>query len=409
MIAYREALRLVVERTPALPAERTPLSRALDRVLARDVAAPGGLPRFASSSMDGYALSSRDTRGASPSAPVALRLARRAAHAGSRAGPPVAPGGAVRIMTGAPLPRGADAVLPKEEARVRGGTLHVPSRVRAGTNVRRPSEDFRKGERVAAAGTRVHAGLIALLSALGVRRVRARRPPRIAVVVTGSELRGPGPHRLPEGAVRDSHAAFLRAALREFSIEPALVARVPDVAPRLRRALGRALARSDLVIVTGGVSVGDRDLVKPVLARLGVRRVFWGVAQQPGKPLYFGRRGRTAVFGLPGNPASTIVCYCEYVRPAIRKMLGEGRCLPEELRARAVSLIRPAADRTRLLRGRLGGRAGAWTVAVASSQGSHLLRPFAGSDCLVIVPPAAGRPRGGRPLLQVHPLPWRRA
>ncbi len=407
MIAFRKAQRLVVESAPVLGSERVALALAVDRITTRSIIAPMALPRFTASSMDGYALLSRVTRGASRANPVRLLLARRRILAGARPGGRVPAGSAVRIMTGAPLPLGADAVLPEEEAQVRRGTLLVTSRVRAGANVRKAGEDIQKGGTALPAGSRVHAGSTALLSALGVGWIDARRPPRVAIVVTGNEVRRPRAGRLPGSSVWDSHAAFLRAALREFHLEPVLVDYVPDRAPPIRRGLARALKGADLVIVTGGISVGDRDLVRPILAELKVRRVFWGVAQQPGKPLYFGRRGGVLVFGLPGNPASTIVCYCEYVRPAIRRLLGETRCLPEEFVARAAPPLHPAADRTRLLRGRLIRRAGIARVVVTARQASHLLRPFSESDCLVVVPPASKGPARDRSRVRVHPLPWR--
>lgn len=408
MISVGKAQKLVVEKTRPLATVRVPTGEAMGRVATRDVTAPIDLPRFASASMDGYAVSSRDTRGASHGSPAKLRLVRRRILAGSKPGLAVPDGAAVRIMTGAPLPTGVDAVIAQEDARIERGALWMDGPLRAGTNVRRVAEDCRKGEKALAAGTLVQPGVVALLAALGVNRIEVRRPPRVAIVVTGNEVRRPTARSLPEWAVRDSHAAFLRAALQEFRIRPALVSYARDRVPDIRRRIARALDRADLVIVTGGVSVGERDLVRPVLSALGVRTVFWGVAQRPGKPLYFGTRGNVAVFGLPGNPASTIVCYCEYVRPAIRKMLGYRRCYPEEWAARLATPIRPAGGRTRFLRGRLTMHGGAWAVSVARRQASHMLGAFVGSDCLVVVP---ARVRGSlevRSQVRVHPFPWRK-
>jgi len=302
-----------------------------------------------------------------------------------------------------------DAVLPQEEARLEGGALLVTRPVRAGRNVRRAAEDCRRGDLVVAKGSRLQPGAIALLSILGVRQVDVRRAPRVAIVVTGSEVRPPAARSFPDYAVRDSSAAFLTSALKEFGITPSLVLYARDRAAEIREALARAFVRADLVIVTGGVSVGERDLVRPALSSLGARTIFWGVAQKPGKPLYFGDRRGVKILGLPGNPASTVVCYCEYVRPAIRVMLGEARGTPEEWAARLVAPVSREESKTQFLRGRLEQGERGWSVAVDRRQGSNLLRSFLGSDCLVVVPPGPGRPlRAGSPV-RVHPLPWRRA
>ena len=410
MISVSEARRLVLARTRPLPAARVRVDEALGLVLARDVIAPFDLPRFTTSAMDGFALPSRASSGATSRSRVRLRLARRTVVAGSGPGAAIQPGHAIRIMTGAPLPRGVDAVLPQEEAWIEDGALLLSTPVRTGAFVRPAAEDFRRGARVVAAGSRVGPGTIAVLSALGVDRVEVRRPPRVAIVVTGDEVRPSGRGAPPPWSVRDSHAAFLRAALRGFRIEPVLVSRARDRAREIRARLSVALSRADLVLVTGGVSVGARDLVRPVLATLGVREVFWGVAQTPGRPLFFGLRRGAAVFGLPGNPASTIVCYCQYVAPAIRGMLGYARPLPAPGMARPASPLPPAGPRTRFLRGRLqqGGRFR--MVSVVGGQASHLLGAFIESDCLIEVPAAVTRRRRGPspPGVRVHPYPWER-
>jgi len=407
MINPSRALRLLLARTKAMPAVRVPLARALGRVAARAIRAPFDLPRFASSSMDGYAVSSAATRRATAAAPVRLRIARRVNYAGSPPGPTVRADTAVRIMTGAPLPSGVDAVLAQENVRIERGSLVITRPVRRGRHVRRAAEDCRRGGRVVDAGMTLHPGSLGLLSMLGIRHVWVRRAPCVAIVVTGSEVRPPGARSLPAFAVRDSHAAFLVAALQEFDIEPVRVGFARDSAPAIRREVAGALARADLVIVTGGVSVGDRDLVKPVLRSLNVRTVFWRVAQKPGKPLYFGRRRGTAVLGLPGNPASTVVCYCEYVRPAIRRMLGEVRGEPETWEARLSAPVRRDAARTEFLRGRLTRRGSDWHVSPARQQASNLLGSFLGSDCVIVVPRGSRALRAGS-RVRVHPLPWRR-
>ncbi len=407
MISIAEARRLVLARMRVVSSVRVRLADADGGVTARDIRAPFDLPRFTASSMDGYAVSSRVTRGATPANPIRLRIGRTI-FAGSNPGPALEGRSAVRVMTGAPLPIGVDAVIPREEALVKGGALVVIRAARAGRHVRRAGDDCRKDSVVVAKGTRLQAGAMALLSTLGVRRIDVRRTPRMVIVVTGSEVRPPTARSLPAYAVWDSHASFLLSALKEFDIKSARVSYVPDRAPEIRRALLRALARADLVIVTGGVSVGDRDVVRPVLSSLGVRKIFWGVAQKPGKPLYFGIRRRVAILGLPGNPASTVVCYCEYVRPAIRAMLGESNCAPDEWEARLAAPVPREETRTQFLRGRLIRRGRGWNAVVNRRQGSHLLASFLASDCLVLVPPGPGPALRAGTRVRVHPLPWRR-
>jgi len=409
VIPAAKALRLILARTRPMPSMLVRLPEADGRITIRDVRAPFALPRFTASSMDGYALSSRATKGATRARPVRLRLRQRAIFAGSNPGPRVAPDAAVRIMTGAPLPTGVDAVLPQEEARLEGGALLVTRPVRAGRNVRRAAEDCRRGDVVVPKGTRLQPGAIALLSILGLRRVEVRRAPRVAIVVTGSEVRPPGARALPDYAVHDASAAFLTSALKEWLIAPSCVIYVRDRDAEIRAALTRALARADLVIVTGGVSVGERDLVRPALASLGARTIFWGVAQKPGKPLYFGERRGVKVLGLPGNPASTVVCYCEYVRPALRAMLGEPRSAPEAWTARLAAPVARIESKTQFLRGRMEESERGWQVSVDRRQGSNLLRSFLGNDCLVVVPPGSGPPLAAGSRVRVHPLPWRRA
>jgi len=406
MISVRAAQRLVVESVSPLPPVRVRLRDALHRVVATDIKAPFDLPRFANSAMDGFAVHSRATRAAAAASPVPLTLEPGIVVAGSRRSGALPPGRAIRIMTGAPIPRGANAVLPQEEAVLRDGALLVRRPLRAGSHVRRAGEDCRRGRPLVRSGMRLHPGLVALLSAFGRVTVNVHRAPRVAVLVTGDEVCSPGRGRLSESGVYDSHAAFLTSALREFDVAPVLVATVRDNEVAVRERIRRALQRSDVVLVTGGVSVGTRDLVRPALEALGVETLFWRVAQKPGKPLYFGRSGKTFVFGLPGNPASMITCYLEYVRPVLRRMLGMSPCYPEELVARLARPIAPKRDRTQFVRGRLSQGPAGCIVTVARGEASHRLTPFRGCDCLVVIPPARRNRSGDGTRVVVHPFPW---
>ncbi|MGE5179157.1 MAG: molybdopterin molybdotransferase MoeA, partial [Bacteroidota bacterium] len=273
---------------------------------------------------------------------------------------------------------------------------------------RREGEDCRRGTTIARAGARVDAGLVALLAACGVAEVDVHGAPRVALVVTGDEVRPLSGRALGPHAVFDAHSSFLRAALREFGIDPVLVARSRDRAAALRAAIGRALDRADLVLVTGGVSMGERDLVRPVLESLGVETIFRGVSQKPGKPLYFGARDRALVFGLPGNPVSTVVCYCEYVRPCIARMMG----IRERGGTRTAELdgdgLAPLPRQTRFVRGTIRRRSGTWTVRPVIPEGSHRYGPFRESDCLIALPPGAPTKIRSRARVTIHPFPWKK-
>jgi len=406
MISVEKAIHLVLKNVSPLHPVWVPMEKALGRVLAKGVKAPFDFPRFANSAMDGYALHSADARLASPRKPVDLALQSRTVFAGTRGVDKLAPKSAVRIMTGAPLPKGADAVLPQEEAKIKNGRLILQCPVRYGYNIRPVGEDGRKGERVLSSGTFITPPVIGFLSALGIRRISICRPPRVAIIVTGNEVRPPAEKGLLPGKVCDTHTAFLRAALREFDLQPVWSARVRDRTDSLKSRLKKALGTADLVLVTGGVSVGERDFVRPVAKSLGVKTIFWGVAQKPGKPLFFGRKNNCFLFGLPGNPAAAVVCYLEYVRPALLKMLGFSKCRAIETTARLVEHAQTHSNRTFLLRGRLCGQNGDRRVVISKKQGSHLLRSFVDSNCLAILPNDF-RYEDRKQNIKVHLYPWR--
>jgi molybdopterin molybdotransferase len=406
MISVEKAIHLVLKNvSPLLPIE-VPVENALGRVSAKTVKAPFDLPRFTSSAMDGFALRNADTLAASLRKPVELTLRAKTIFAGQRSSRKLEPKTAVRIMTGAPLPRGANSVLPHEEAKVQNGKLILQLPAAAGGNVRPAAEDCQKGERILRPGTFIDPMAIGFLSALGIKRIAIHRPPQVAIIITGNEIRPIDAGRLPDDAVYDTHGNFLKAALREFGLTPVSITYVRDRFDSLQSTLKRALQRVDLVLVTGGVSVGERDFVRPVAKSLGVKTIFWGVAQKPGKPLFWGRKDDRFIFGLPGNPAAAVVCYLEYVRPTMLKMLGFSEYLSEEFSAR---LIRPAKSHnscTLFLRGNVFAQKGEKRVAVRGKQGSHLLSSFVGSNCLAIVPKNSHN-KSYKQLVKVHPYPWR--
>ncbi|TBR26423.1 molybdopterin molybdenumtransferase MoeA, partial [bacterium] len=312
MTPFEEALAAVTAAARPLGAEDVLVARALGRVLAEDLSAREDLPSFDNSAMDGYAVRERDLTGASKTAPKSLRVLDTV-RAGASPAQSVEPGTAVPIMTGAPLPPGADAIVMRECAQRVNGTVSVLVAPMPGEHVRRAGEDVRRGDPLLAAGTTLRAYEVALLCAQGFGTVRAVRRPRAAVLPTGDEL---------GGALRDSNGPALAALLGRWGADARALPPARDEAAALGDALAAALEGTDLLVVTGGVSAGDFDLTRPALEALGVQVVFHKVAMKPGKPLLFGTLGRTLVFGLPGNPVAALLCAEEFVRPALEGLQG---------------------------------------------------------------------------------------
>lgn len=327
VISPQEALELVLKHTPVLGRQMCPLAHAVERVLASDIRARDSLPPFDSSAMDGYAVRARDLRNASPQKPVDLRICDTI-----RAGAPRAlrlePGQAAKIMTGAPLPPGADSVVMQEHAQPRDdGRVGFSLSCRIGSHIRAAGEDVRAKCLLLKAGALLRPYEIALLAAQGITEIPVIKRPRAAVLATGDELSKPSAKNLAPGRIRNSNGPALLAALSRWNI-PALDLGIARDEPRkIQSVLARALRKSDLVVVSGGVSVGDFDFTKTIFQNLGIREICWRVAIKPGKPLLFGVYERPGarpkiVFGLPGNPIASLVCLEEFVRPALEKLQG---------------------------------------------------------------------------------------
>ncbi|MDH4038525.1 MAG: molybdopterin molybdotransferase MoeA [Candidatus Krumholzibacteria bacterium] len=385
MITPRTAQRRVLAACKALVAQRVALEDALGLVLAEDVRSRIALPPFDNSQMDGYAVRARDCARATAARPVLLRIAG-AIHAGGPRPRALSAGETMAVATGGAMPRGADAVLPIEVVGVAGRNLVVRTAVARGKFVRYKGEEIGLGSLILQRGGVIHAGAVGSLAAIGCSHVRVVRAPRVTVITTGDEVIAPG-RALAHGQVYDSSLPMLAALLRQAGIEPERVRRVRDSARAIESAIGDALAHSDVVITVGGVSVGPRDFVRGALPTLGVREVFWGVSQQPGRPLYFGMRGRRMVFGLPGNPASAFVCFCMHVLPALRALAGHARPVPALQRKVLMNAATANPRRWRLLRARVPDGAPS-KVQVFARQGSHMSTPLGHATHLVILPPA---------------------
>jgi molybdopterin molybdotransferase len=396
MIPVEQHLARILETVRLLPPLELGVLEAQGCVLADDVRARGQLPGFTNSAMDGYAVHSGDLAGASETSPVVLPVVNDIA-AGNAAALSLAQGQTMRIMTGAPLPQGADAVVPVE--RTDGGVVRVAIEMgpAPGQHVRRAGEDVAAGDVVLARGTLLGPGQIALLAASGLGRVRVVPRPRVVVVSTGDELVEPG--RTPGfGQVVDSNSVMLTAAVRAMGATPYRVGGVPDDAPALMDVLEGQLVRADAVITTGGVSMGAFDTVKEVLSRVGTMR-FDQVAMRPGMPQGFGTLGEDSVpvFTLPGNPVSALVSFHVFVAPALRVMAGrpEEAWPPGYVPAVAAHAWRSTAGKMEFARVVLDeGRA-----RLAGGQGSHMLGALAAADALAVVPPEVTEVAEGDELL----------
>ncbi|MFL6139595.1 MAG: gephyrin-like molybdotransferase Glp [Frankiaceae bacterium] len=366
-------------------------------VLAEDIHAEWPLPPFDNSSMDGYAVRADDVAGASDGSPVRLPVIADIA-AGSSGGYSVRPGLCVRIMTGARMPPGADAVVPVEWTDGGVASVEIRRPAEPGRYVRRAGDDVEAGQQVLAAGTHLRAAQVALLAAVGRDRVRARPKPRVVVISTGSELVEVG-SEAPAGKIHDSNSYALTAAVRESGAIAYRVGIVPDEPRLLLDTIEDQLVRADLVVTSGGVSAGAYDVVKEVMGRLGDVR-FERVAMQPGMPQGFGLIGedRVPFFGLPGNPVSAMVSFEVFVRPAIRRMLGAEPIHRPRVRARLTEPVSSPEGKRQYVRARLEVRSGEYAVAPLAGTGSHLVAGYAAADSLIVVPEEITEVPAGTPV-----------
>jgi len=391
LIDIEQAREAVLGQAKPLGAERVALRDALGRYLAADAVATEAVPPEDNSGMDGFAVRAEDTRGARPGAPAVLRLAGES-RAGRPAGAPLRAGEAIRISTGAVLPPGADAVVRVEAAATADGQIIVEGEIEAGQDLRRAREDVRPGETVLAAGAPIGPAELGVLASLAAATVTCRRRPRVSVLTSGDELLEPGEEMRP-GGVRNSNA-YSVPALAERAGAEVLLGGVAADDPEATLTAIEPILQSDVAVICGGVSVGEHDHVKRALAALGVEQRFWGVAIKPGKPTWFGSRGDTLVFGLPGNPVSAMVTFVLLVRPALAALAGAA---PERTRTTAIldRDYEKAAGRAHAIRCRLSLREDGWHAAPAPNQGSHVLTSMLGADCLALAPADSESLRSG--------------
>jgi molybdopterin molybdotransferase len=384
MIAQEEALAKILESVPVLPSRETPLSHALGCFAARDIFACLPLPLFDNSAMDGYAVISSDCQPGETLQVVGEQAAgidrKRGIHSGE----------ALRIFTGAPMPNGADAVVMQEDVKRDGSQITVNTTVSAGEFVRRRGCDLSEGQKIIATGEQLRAENLALLAAQGLETIEIGGELRAAIVSTGDELVPPGT-ALQSGQLYESNSVLLRALLEKIGARVQSSEHAADNRESLGAALQAGL-KHDVLVISGGVSVGERDLVKPCLRELGVEIDLWRVAMKPGKPFLFGRAGNCALFGLPGNPVSAFVTFLILVRPALLKMMGAGEAewsLPKTSAQLATDMLNDG-DRIHYIRGEL--RAGKFMPM--GRQESHALFGLSRSNALLPVAPGEKFPAG---------------
>ncbi|AUX41329.1 molybdenum cofactor biosynthesis protein MoaA [Sorangium cellulosum] len=385
MIPFEEALARLLAAAVPVGAERVPLEDAAGRVLAEDIAAAEPMPAFDYSAMDGYAVASAELAGSGP-----FKLPVRGESAAGGPLPALQPGTACRIFTGARLPPGADAIVPQEDAARSGDEIALAEAPRAGAWVRRRGADLAAGAVALRRGARLTPGKIALAAALDRPSLLVARRPVVAVLCSGDELRAPGAPG-PAGTVPESNSYFVAAAARAAGAAVRVAPFVPDDEARATEAVSTALRGSDLVVTVGGVSVGDRDVMRPALEAAGVTLDFWRVAIKPGKPLAVGRAelpraGAVHVLGLPGNPASASLTFVLFGVPLLRALQGDAAPLPPRIVVRAAGALRRQTGRAEFLRARLEASNGELVARIAANQASGAVTSFAEAEALVVVP-----------------------
>ncbi len=383
-VSLEAAQELIVGRVHALAAERVPIERAFGRVLAEPARSACDLPPFRSSAMDGYAVRSAETATGSASLVLVAEIA-----AGSPADRPLGAGEAMAISTGGVVPEGADAVVQLELVQERDGLVELTQAVPAGANVRDRGGDVTTGSVVIDPGVRLGAAQVGALAAAGVTEVQCAKRPRVGILVTGSELRSPG-EALGPGQIYESNGLMLAAQLASAGAVPAQLGGVADSEDAHRTAMERALLGFDMLITTGGASVGPHDLVRQVQADLRVEEVFWRVAMKPGRPVGFGMRRDHPVFNLPGNPVSALVCFEVLVRPAVDALLGIPDPMPAFQIGTLAASLRRNGEREEFVRARREREGSTVNLRPVVGQESHMIVSAAQADALVRVPRGDG-------------------
>lgn len=388
MISVAEAKQLINKRIPIPGKEQIDLGGASGRILAEEVRSPFPMPRFNNSAMDGFAVRAQDTEAARKDRPVSLTLVG-VVPAGAPGSLTVGPGRCAQIMTGAPLPPGADAVVKVEDTSgfESDKTVQMFATVSPGENVRFAGEEIARGAPLLRSGIRITAAEMGVLATFGLAKVTVTSKVRMAILVTGDELQPPW-RDLGPGQIYNSNLPVLVELSRQAGTTVLLQRQLPDDEKILRESLQEALEVGDVIVTSGGISMGRFDFLRTILSSLGVKEHFWKVAQKPGKPLYFGSRGKTLIFGLPGNPVSAFICFMVWVWPVLEKMQGKEPDPPRE-----VTLATPfPRDHTkhRFLFGKIYVAGEKLVCRPAEKVGSHMLTSSLDTNAILMADPGKG-------------------
>jgi molybdopterin molybdotransferase len=387
MISTEEARKIILSETTEIHVETVPLADAHNRILASDIISNDDIPPFENSSMDGFALRSSDTMGSSSKNAVELRIIGEVA-AGAVSGESLRPMQAIRILTGAPLPPGADAVVPHEQVKEREGVIRVAEPVAYGSSTREKGEDITKGEKVLARGTNIEAAHLGLLASMGCAKVAVLRKPTMAILTTGNELLSVSDD-LKDGMIRNSNAYSLRALAEENRCEPVDLGVARDDETELLQKIREGL-KYDLFVTSGGISAGKYDYVLDSMKKAGVVLKFWKVNIKPGMPFAFGvwsnDERKVLVFCLPGNPVSTVVTFLEFVRPCIEKMMLKNDDTPiVRLQAKLEHALSKSDGKRHFHRGIVRSERGKLYVRSTGNQSSGVLSSLVKANCLIIL------------------------
>ncbi len=383
LIQVDEARKIILGKISSKGVEKISIDKALGRVLAEDVVARRPNPPLDNSAMDGYALQWRDVQNATPDNPVKLKI-RAEIPAGYEAKETLGPGEAMRIMTGAPVPKGADAVIMQEDTERQGDDVLVMDKAEDGENIRLSGEDVKAGETVIHKGVTLQPSHIGMLAVVGRSSIFVGQRPVVAIISTGDEV--VDLDETPDGpCIYNSNGYMLAAQTRSAGGIPLYMGIAKDTEEDLMEKFKWAL-QADVLVSSGGVSVGDYDLVKASLEKLGQDMAFWKVAMKPGKPLAFGKIADKPIFGLPGNPVSSFVSFEQFVRPALRQMMGCADISHNTVQAKLTRTIRKKAGRLHFLSSTVSFNNGEYTVDPAREQGSGILKSAMNANGLLVFP-----------------------
>ncbi|MGH7884588.1 MAG: molybdopterin molybdotransferase MoeA [Thermodesulfobacteriota bacterium] len=384
MINVGKAKKLVIKNSKPLDAISINVIESDGYVLAEDLKSKVDLPLFNNSAMDGFAIKHADSVDAAIKNPLKLQIIATI-KAGDSPKIRLKKGGAVKIMTGGMIPKGADAVVRKEDCSETSGYLILKQKIPSGQHIRYKGEEIKKGALGLKKGTAINPAAIGFILELGYKKIKVYRKPKISVLVTGEELLGLD-EKLRAGKIRETNSYSLSAAISNQKADLIAVERVKDSFSVIKRKILFLLRQSDILIIAGGVSVGDYDYIKDILLEIKVKKIFWGVSQRPGGPLYFGVYKNKLIFGLPGNPASSLLCFYEYIRPSILKLTGKKEYFLTKIDAILSEDLKKKKGKTHFIRGIVELKNNIYYTSSAGDQGSHILKSFALCNCFIIFP-----------------------